>query len=67
MPKSVQTIFAKATATGRSAVAIIRISGPSALSAIRKFLPNKFTPNPRKAVLKDLFWRGKRLDRAIII
>ena len=67
MPKSVETIFAKATGTGRSAVAIVRISGPRALSSIKLFLLHKFIPIPRMAVLKDLFWKGKRLDRAIII
>lgn len=44
-----ETIFALATPMGRSGVAIIRISGPSALSALPRFGYTK-TPEPRKAI-----------------
>ncbi len=67
MPKSMETIFARATGVGKSAITIIRISGPLALKAIRYFLSNSSILTPRIAVLKDLFWEGQRLDRAIII
>ena len=67
MPKSMETIFAKATGVGKSAVSIVRISGPLALKAIRCFSSNDLILSPRMAVLKDLFWQGQRLDRAIII
>ena len=62
-----ETIFAKATGVGKSAVSIVRISGPLALKSIRCFSSNNLILSPRTAVLKDLFWQGQRLDRAIII
>lgn len=60
------TIFALATAPGRAAVAVLRVSGPGAGAAV-KGLGAKLPP-PREArlrVLKDV--EGGELDRALVL
>lgn len=48
------TIYALSTAPGRAAIAIIRISGPSALNVYRGLCPGKQIPRPRYATLRKL-------------
>lgn len=61
------TIFALATGAGKSAVAIVRVSGPKC-SAIRLKLCNRSYWPPREAVYASLFdENGTLIDRAIVI
>ncbi len=62
------TIFAPATATGRAAIAIIRLSGPAA-RAILTALTTNHLPAPRHAALRTLRHPTDHtvLDRAITI
>jgi len=59
------TIFALATARGKSGVAVIRISGPAALrsAALLCNIPKQ----PRLAVLRELSWAGDPLDTALVL
>ncbi|HEX4180427.1 MAG TPA: tRNA uridine-5-carboxymethylaminomethyl(34) synthesis GTPase MnmE [Caulobacteraceae bacterium] len=61
------TIFALATAPGRAAVAIVRLSGPRAGSVLRRLSGGGSLP--RKAVLRTLRGPGSDvvLDRALVI
>ena len=49
------TIFALSTAPGVSALAVLRISGPNAFSALKKITKGDF-PAPRVATLKKIIW-----------
>src|SRR5258705_12755943 len=53
-PAGRETIFALATAPGRAGVAMIRVSGPEAESAIRRLTGRKAPPE-RTAVVRTLF------------
>lgn len=61
------TIYALSTAPGRAAIAVIRISGPDALAALRQ-LASK-TPPPRQAILATLRHPTRRdpLDQALVL
>ncbi|HRO12163.1 tRNA uridine-5-carboxymethylaminomethyl(34) synthesis GTPase MnmE [Amaricoccus sp.] len=61
------TIFAQATAAGRAGVAIIRVSGPAALTAA-KSLAGELGP-PRQAGLRRLRdpGTGETLDQALVV
>jgi tRNA modification GTPase len=59
------TIFAPATAAGRAAVAVVRVSGPATL-AIVEALCGK-APAPRMAVLRKLRHGGVELDEALVL
>lgn len=59
------TIYATATARGRSGLAVIRVSGPSAF-AVGAALCGKL-PEPRRAGLRRLLWRGLVLDEALVL
>src|SRR5437870_2895147 len=62
------TIFALATAPGRSGVAVIRVSGPEAESGIRQLTGRK-AQNERKAVVRTLFdaATGDQIDTGIVL
>ena len=62
------TIFALATAPGRSGVAVVRISGPEAGSALAA-LTGRALPAPRRAVLTKLRdpRTGDALDDALVL
>ena len=67
LPGASDTIVAQATAPGRSALAVIRISGPQA-HAIGRGLARRWPELPREAVLstvRDV--SGALLDEAIIV
>ena len=49
------TIYALSTASGRAAIAIIRISGPACLSIYRALCPGKDDPKARHATLRTLY------------
>ena len=61
------TIFALSTAPGRAAIAVIRISGPAAGTALRQLTGQ--TPPPRHAVLATLRHPTTRqaLDQALVL
>ncbi|KAJ5139069.1 uncharacterized protein N7515_003917 [Penicillium bovifimosum] len=49
------TIYALSTATGRAAIAVVRISGPACTSIYKKLCPNTPLPKPRYAALRTLY------------
>lgn len=59
------TIFALSSGSPPAALAVVRISGPRADSALEA-LAGKL-PGPRVAMLADLHWRGERLDRGLVL
>ena len=59
------TIFAPATAPGRSAVAVIRVSGPATRHALARLAGR--LPEPRRATLVPLRHDGAVLDRALTL
>lgn len=61
----VDTIYAPATAAGRAAVAVIRVSGPASGDAVRALTGN--LPKPRQAVLRTLRHDGVALDDALVL
>lgn len=60
------TIFALATAAGKSGIAVVRISGPAAFTAARLLAGS--LPEPRRAGLRILRdERGDQLDEALVL
>ena len=60
------TIYALATAPGRAAVAVVRLSGPEAGSALGRLAGR--LPQPRRAALRDLRSAdGRVLDQALVL
>ena len=53
------SIYALSTATGRAAIAIIRISGPACLEVYQSLCPSKPLPKPRYASLRTLYAPGE--------
>ncbi|CAG8902010.1 unnamed protein product [Penicillium egyptiacum] len=49
------TIYALSTATGRAAIAVVRVSGPACASIYKSLCPNHPLPKPRYAVLRTLY------------
>ncbi|KAF2755087.1 P-loop containing nucleoside triphosphate hydrolase protein [Pseudovirgaria hyperparasitica] len=49
------TIYALSTASGKAAIAVIRISGPACVEIYRSLCPGKSTPKPRIATLRALY------------
>ena len=61
------TIFALATATGRAAVAVVRLSGPLTREALERIAGGP--PRPRRSALRSLMRPvdGAVLDRALVL
>ena len=59
------TIFALATAPGRAAVGVVRISGPGAGDALRDLAGR--LPSPRMASLMRLSHGGETIDQALVL
>lgn len=59
------TIFAAATAPGRAAVAVVRLSGPASSEAVRALAGR--LPSPRRASLRTLAHEGETLDQALVL
>ena len=59
------TIYALATARGRSGLAVVRISGPLAFVAGATLCGS--LPEPRVAGLRRLSWGGELLDEALVL
>jgi tRNA modification GTPase len=62
------TIVALATSAGRSAIGVIRLSGPESLMILRQLVNDEnFAPAPRYALLKPIFREsGTPLDSAVV-
>jgi tRNA modification GTPase len=63
------TIVALGTPAGRSAIGVIRLSGPDSLAIARSVVgDNQFTPEPSQSVLKNIRRNGSSsvLDRALL-
>ena len=67
MGNMVETIFAKSSGAGVSAICVIRISGPDSLKTINTLLKSDLKSPPRYAVLRTLWWGKVKLDQALII
>ena len=62
----IATIFAPATAAGRAAVAVVRISGPASARVLRGLAGR--LPAPRRAVLRRLRdVQGDEIDQALVL
>jgi tRNA modification GTPase len=62
----VDTIFAPATAAGRAAVAVVRVSGPKAAMAVAAIAGD--VPEARMAALRRLFdGQGREIDRGLVL
>lgn len=59
------TIFALATAAGRAAVAVVRVSGPATQSIVGALCGR--APKPRLAALRTLRHEGVELDEALVL
>jgi tRNA modification GTPase len=60
------SIFALATAPGRAAIAVVRLSGDGVDEALRSLCGR--LPEPRRATLRTLTWPGRgRLDEALVL
>lgn len=59
------TIFAPATAAGRAAVAVVRVSGPATLSVVEALTGHP--PKARMAALRTLRHGGVDLDEALVL
>jgi tRNA modification GTPase len=60
-----ETIYAPATARGRSGLAVIRVSGREAWAAASALCGA--LPEPRRAGLRRLIWNGELLDEALVL
>jgi len=61
----IDTIFALATAAGRAAVAVVRVSGPATLAVVEAL--TGAAPKPRMAALRTLRHAGLVLDEALVL
>src|SRR6185503_16482641 len=61
------TIVAVSTPPGRSAIAVVRLSGPQALGILRALVGEaQFDPEPHRAVLKKIVTEDEVLDQCLI-
>ena len=59
------TIFALSSGALPAGIAVVRVSGPDASTALERIAER--LPEPRRAVSATLRWRGEMLDRALIL
>ncbi|MDO9248319.1 MAG: tRNA uridine-5-carboxymethylaminomethyl(34) synthesis GTPase MnmE, partial [Phenylobacterium sp.] len=59
------TIYATATAAGRAAVAVVRVSGPAARAAVKALAGE--TPRPRLAAVRTLGSDSGSIDQALVL
>jgi len=64
-PTAIDTIVAPATPVSRSALAIVRIDGPSSVSILASLSGD--APDPRMATLSDLRHDGQHIDQCIAV
>ncbi|HKR90437.1 MAG TPA: tRNA uridine-5-carboxymethylaminomethyl(34) synthesis GTPase MnmE [Phenylobacterium sp.] len=62
----IDTIFAPATAAGRAAIAVVRLTGPRTASAVRALAGQ--LPAPRRAVVRRLYGPGgAEIDEGLVL
>ncbi len=62
------TIYALATPPGKSAVAIVRVSGPFAHLSLMKLAPQQRLPKSRQACVRSIFTsKGDKIDDALVL
>lgn len=61
------TIYALSTASGRAAIAVIRVSGPACLHIYAALCPGKKAPRPRVATVRSLYEPGKTPSPANVL
>lgn len=68
IPTAMDTIVAIATPPGRSAIGVVRLSGPQSLEIIRALVDDEqFTPEPNRIALKEILREsGEPLDHALV-
>lgn len=68
IPIAMDTIVAIATPPGRSAIGVVRLSGPQSLEIIRALVDDEqFTPEPNRIALKQILREsGEPLDYAVV-
>ncbi|PWY83037.1 mitochondrial GTPase [Aspergillus heteromorphus CBS 117.55] len=54
------TIYALSTASGRAAIAVVRVSGPACVPIYESLCPNKPLPQPRLAAVRTLYSPTRR-------
>lgn len=59
------TIYALSSGAPPAGVAVVRISGPKAKATLEALAGR--LPDPRRAALRTLRWRGETLDRALVL
>lgn len=59
------TVFAPATPPARSAIAVVRVSGPDAAGAVRALAGR--LPEPRRASLRRLRHEGVQIDQGLVL
>jgi tRNA modification GTPase len=59
------SIFALASHPGRAGVAVVRVSGPLAADCVQALAGA--LPQPRRASLRRLAWRGTEIDHALLL
>src|SRR6185503_14477732 len=62
------TIVAIATSVGRSAIGVVRLSGPDSIQILRALVhDSSFAPEPRKLYLKEIVKEsGETIDSALL-
>ncbi len=64
----VDTIYALSTPPGKSAVAVVRVSGPFAHLSLMKLAPQQRLPKPRQACVRSIFTsNGDKIDDALVL
>jgi tRNA modification GTPase len=61
----VDTIYALASARGKAGIAVLRLSGPKAHSAVAALTGH--VPETRRATLRKVVWQGEVLDQALVV
>ncbi|KAF2427127.1 P-loop containing nucleoside triphosphate hydrolase protein [Tothia fuscella] len=61
------TIFALSTASGRAAIAVIRISGPACVEIYHALCPNKPLPKARYATVRTLYDPSQSATRVAVL
>ncbi|PZP57499.1 MAG: tRNA uridine-5-carboxymethylaminomethyl(34) synthesis GTPase MnmE [Micavibrio aeruginosavorus] len=64
----IDTIYALSTPPGKSAVAVIRVSGPFAHLSLMKLAPQQRLPKPRQSCVRSIFdQQGNKIDEALVL
>lgn len=65
---AIETIYAVLTASGKAAVAVVRVSGPDAVKSLEALTRGRPLPEPRRSALRSIFdGSGHKIDEALIL